>query len=267
MKIDKTKPFVEIEIQDWGKYLDVALLVDKPEFRKIIPILRKKYELDTHFPALNPKQAYRDFFIKMAEDITLKKRFENDVEKIRRRFHRPTHFTIVISKAIVTGVVNEYASAYLEEQVLYPSKNPVEEPPEETKYAIVVSPITKKADVDKVFSDFLRRIKKNYSVKKENPAYGWFFEPRIYTDTKDNIEQDRVWYRKREEGTKPLQLALIDCKLTYKEYGEMLLKDKQNKKLTDEESERIVRYLNRVEKAKVRIKAQLRRYRRLLERY
>ncbi len=267
MKIDKSEPFVKIEIENLGKYLDVALLVDKVKFRRLIPKLRKEYMIDTPFPSLKVQQDYRNFYIKLTGDNKIKEKFDAEVENIRKEFNRPTHFNKVIYKAIVVGTIkdSDYMSAYLEEQVTNPPDDP-RSAPEDIKYAIIISSVTKKVDVESVFSDFLKRVKKNYSKKHQNPGYQAFFEPRIYTDSKDAIKQDREWYVKRKRGTTLLELALFDNKSTLQEYKIMQIKSKTDKTLSDSDSDKVERYLQKIDTSKKRIKTQLSRYSKLLER-
>lgn len=266
MKINDSEPFVEIQIDNLGKYLDVALLVDKAKFRRLIPQLRKEFNIKTSFPSVKPKIDFCDFDRKLKNDNVLKKKFDKEIENIRLQFNRPTHFTRVIYKSIVVGVINnnDYMSAYLEEHFV----NPVNswELLDDVKYAIIISPITKKSDVDRVFSDFQKRVKKNYSTKHDDPGYDVFFEPRIYTDSKEAIKESRMWYIKTERGIKPLELALSDKKSTRQEYKMMIDKSRKDRLMSDIESEAVERYLNRIDTSRKRIKAQLTRYRRLLER-
>ncbi len=265
--INDSEPFVEIQIDNLGKYLDVALLVDKLEFRKLIPQLRKKYKINTPYPSVETQSDSRTFDVKLREDDVLKKEFDEEVESIRLQFNRPTHFIRVIYKSIVVGVVKnyDYMSAYLEKQIKNLPTDPWETP-EDIKYAIIISPITKKSDVDSVFSDFQKIVKKNYSNKHENLGYDILFEPRIYTDSKESIKPIRVWYKKREQGMTPLELALLENKSTLQEYKETSKKSKRHKLVSDIEFASSERYLNRINTSRKRIKTQLTRYRRLLER-
>lgn len=270
MKIDKQ--FIDVKIDDPGKGSDVCLLVDKPDFRKKIISLRRKYQKYIDYSIIDPESRYVDFDIKRREDGKLEKMFGRDVEKIRREFHRPLPFKRVIEQAIITGVVDDkdYSSAYLEEKELYPPKYHTMEWPEDIKYSIVISPVTKKPDVDRVFMEFQKRVKNSYSKKNWGQIvkrwYGFAPEPRIYIDTRESIGQIREWYIKRESGISTLSIALEDIKSSLKEY-KTKLEESEKSQRSDEKFYSITRYLTKVETSKRKIKTQLRRYRRLLKAY
>ena len=104
-------------------YMDCALLLDKPDFLKLLPILRKKYGLTSRVPI-------NDFYIwltKLVEEDTEKldkdladksggsdellelnlmgTQFEQDAVRISRKFNRPGYFSSIIKFAIVCGEV------------------------------------------------------------------------------------------------------------------------------------------------------------------
>lgn len=274
MDIEKDLPVIEIKISDDGEFTDVALLVAKEDFRRDVKKLRTKYSLNRQYPLKDHLSVYREFEYKLASNKDLEDKFHKDIEVIRLRYRKPTHFLKAIKKAIVVGVIGDgdYAKAYLETENIYlpDSDGNIED----TKYSIVIFPGTREGDVKKVFSDFNKQVtlhfgknkrKENLLKDSDTKAYfdsGYWYDPTLNRsqDSRENIQEVYKWHT---SGLKPIEIALVENDLSYEEY-KRLKKQYDNIGETDNPDQRYYLY-SRLTTSAERIKKHLQRFRGLLK--
>lgn len=255
--------FIEINIQDDGRFTDVALLVDRDDFLNKVITLRKKYA--DKYKVNLPINDY------LAVNEELLNKVKHDAEHLRRRFNRPLHFLRVITKSILNGVVEDgdYSKAFLERKALSTFTDRKGAP--DIKYSIVIFPGTRKKDVDQVFFQFSEEIKANIGLKtktdKGTLLHGYWYDPyfRKPFDTKTSIRQIRNWYIKYKNNTQLIELALEDKKSTIKKYKKIKDRfDNHYGDLSENEKLNFEKYLEDVENHRDVIKELLKRYRKLL---
>lgn len=203
-------------------FMDCAYLLDKPEFLRLLPDLRKKYGLQELIP-------YKDFYRwkeeKLRDDLKLmssnnmetvtkliqkaehgattqelfdmqhfSRQFEWEAEFLCRKFKRPGYFSLIIQYAIACGEVgNEsYQSTYIE---VSPSELPVDDMPL-PEVRIVITPMSKPEDVEEVFRKNVPQIFE--SNKKFLKYYFKMKNKKI-----PNIRRDREWYWENLMGKMP----------------------------------------------------------------
>lgn len=252
--------FIEIKIEDPGRLTDVALIFDRDDFRAEVARLRRKYNITS--PS---SDYYREFYSKLADDKSLKHQFDEDVISLIRLFRLPAHFEKPIKKAVIAGVVEDYdyAKAYLERKEITPFQ---------TKYSITVFSGTRWEDVEKVFSKFVKEVRlqsrptQDTDAEDEKLMYGYYYELGMerLKDTKGEIFTIRSWYiRYQKQKLTPLQIALQDKKVDFKEY-KLIRKRLRRREYKRDERPKYERLVNYIEDSRKNIVTQLRRYRKLL---
>lgn len=262
--------YIEIQIKDSGEFTDVALLVDNINFLCEIEKIRKKYDLNYSLPPRDEEQA-EEFLRKLtSSNNDLKKKFDADVEEIRKSFYRPSHFKQVIQDAIIYGKIIDgvYSRAYLEEQENFSTDNPEEIP--DKKYSIVIQQRTTEKDILRAFANFKELLHVNTlgtKEEKESFRYGYWAELSLQkiADTKhSSIENLHHWYI---SGKKPLQIAIEKEGYTETEYYEMRSIAKSpmpNAPEKQKNYEANKRKLDKIKNTRNSIKTQLSDYRKLL---
>ena len=266
MKIKNRLSFVKILTEDLGEYTDIALLVDKESFLEKIEGIRSKYHLNYDYPVSDVEKIYFEFGYKLlTKEHKLKYEFSSEVEKIRKNFSMPPHFTKVIESSIIYGVVGEsdYSRAYLEEQIITPLKNPYEIP--DIKYCIVIHAGTRKEDIERVCNEFNEKKRINFKgtqQEKDDYMFGYGIDLSLakIRHTQASIIKVRDWYIQRQNGETPLRIALKIRGYTYKRYQELLKKYKHNFKLEEKEDEKYQKELRFIYSLRDTIKTQLRKY-------
>lgn len=255
--------FIEINIEDDGRFTDVALLVDKDDFLNEVFNLRKKYA--NKYKIDLPTNDYSVVNEDLLNEV------KHDAEHLRRKFYRPLHFLRAITKSILNGVVEDgdYSKAFLERKELFIHKDHEGTP--DIKYSIVIFPGTRKKDVDQVFFQFSEEIKANMGLKTKTDKnillHGYWYDPyfRKPFDTKTSIRKIREWYIKHKNGAQLIELSLEDKKSMLNKYREIKDKfDNHYGDLSDNEGIKYKRYLKKVENHQDVIKELLKRYRKLL---
>lgn len=252
--------FIEIKITDAGRHTDVTLIFDRDDFRVEVARLRRKYNI-----ASPSSDFYREFYSKLADDKTLKQQFDKDIISLMRLFQLPAHFEKPIKKAVIAGVVEDYdyAKAYLERKEITPFQ---------TKYSITVFSGTRWEDVEKVFSKFVKEVKlqnrpaRDTDAEDEKLMYGYYYEPGMerLKDTKGEIFTIRSWYiRYKKHELTPLQIALQDRKVDFKEY-KLIRRKLRLLEYKRDERPKYESLINYIEDMRKNIMTQLRRYRKLL---
>ncbi len=193
---------INITIRTNRQYGDVAILVDRPKFLKRMVELRNKYSIDPTF-----KETYLEFIFRL-QTARKYRDFEKDITNLRRSLDFPSNFSRVVEKAIICNEVSnkDYKSAYLEE---IPTSNDPESP--DTKYAIIISSLTLKKDVDEVFDNFksdLKINKEKYKEPSEIDYHSFLLGPKFEYE-KSKIKRDREWYW-QEKSSKQYKDILED---------------------------------------------------------
>lgn len=169
IKIKKKYRFIDIQTGDKGKLTDISYLVDNLDFIDEVENARAKFHLDFSYPlsVKDEETVNEDFDKRLYKDEGYKKLFYDEVERIRKLFKMPTHFSEVIVVAILYGKVfdGNYSKAYLEEQEITPIKTPDEVP--DIKYCIVIHSGTRPSDVKKAFKKFQEKVHINYQSTEE----------------------------------------------------------------------------------------------------
>jgi hypothetical protein len=267
---NRKRRYIEIHITDTGDFTDVALLVDNEMFLDEIEKVRSKYGLHYDFPAIDGGLA-DDFMRKLLPHSQLRKDFDSDVEKIRKRFYRPTHFNPVIEASIIYGSIgnNTYSRAYLQQQEFFSTENPEEIP--DKKYSIVIHQRTREEDVIKTLKEFKKMVDENINLPK---GVGANYETGVWadlsmqqvTDTGSSFKIFHKWYISEKT---PLELALDEMGYSREDYLQIKkatkakfidpFKEQDNKKyqINAKKLEQILSKRNS-------IKEQLREYRKFL---
>jgi len=221
---DLLKLKIDIRCKNIVAYQDIAYLVDKPEFLSLLPELRAKYRIKKLIPPtkfggwllgkikkdLDIYGAKRKmvldaerFFGSKAKEPTNKElfdslpyhqRFDWETVFLTRKFNRPSYLRSIIQRAIVCGVVDDggwqptYATVLPPELPVLDSDLP--------EVVIVVSPMTKITDVERVFKEEVPKIFKQEKWKFK-------YRPMAKKDPAENIVRDRNWYWLSLEGKEP----------------------------------------------------------------
>ncbi len=219
MKIVDNKDLLDLKIDikctNDIAYMDCALLLDKPEFLRLLPEYRKKHEINELIPLM---KFYNWTMEKMDEDMKMKDEdvsgadnltelnlpfmtFEEDAKALCRQFKKPGYFVSIIEFAIVCGVVHDISYQHTKIEVKPTDPPP---PPEETELPevrIVISPMTTLKDVQEVFEKNVPDIFESH-MKLLNYYY------RMKNRKSGNFRRDREWYWQNLEGTGYTEIAL-----------------------------------------------------------
>jgi hypothetical protein len=221
---DLLKLKININCKNTLAYQDIAYLVDKPEFLSLLTELRAKYQIKK----LIPLNDFENWYLKkLKEDLriygTEKKmlseakrlygdknkkptdkelfdswpyhqKFDWETKLLTRKFNRPSYFNLIIKQAIVCGEVDD-ASWQPTYATVLPQELPLDgnDLPE---VVIVISPMSRLTDVEKVFKEEVPNIFKNEKWKFK-------YQITVKKDTTVNIIRDRNWYWLSLEGKEP----------------------------------------------------------------
>ena len=196
-------------------FMDCALLLDKPEFLRLLPKYRNKHGITELVP-------YMKFFEwtskKMDEDANIIKndasnasdltelnllfmKFEEDAKKLCRKFKKPGYFVQIIEFAIACGVVGDISYQHTSIEVKPTDPPPPPEEIELPEVRIVITPMTTLNDVQKIFEKnvpdvFESHMKLlNYYYKMKNRKAG-------------NFRRDRDLYWQNLAGVGYTEIAL-----------------------------------------------------------
>jgi len=202
--------------------MDCAYLLDKPEFLRLLPKLRKKYDLqnpipykdfnkwketklneDLHLMTKNNMEEVQKIVKKIETGVTTQqlfdmqhfsRRFDWESQFLCRRFKRPGYFDLIIQYAIACGVVGDesYQNTYIE---VFPTELPIDDMPL-PEVRIVISPITKFEDVEKIFRQNVPQIFEN-----NRKLLKYYFKMKNARSA--SIRRDREWYWETISGKKP----------------------------------------------------------------
>lgn len=221
---DLLKLKINISCKDILVYQDIAYLVDKPEFISLLPELRIKYQIKKLIPLSDfgnwwlkkikedlriygtggkllseAKRLYGDKNKKSTDkelfnSLPYHQRFDWETTLLTRKFNRPSYFHLVIKQAIVCGEVNDnsWQSTYA---AVLPPELPVLDA-DLPEVAIVVSPMSRMTDVEKVFKEEVPKIFSSEQWKFK-------YQTTVKKDSTKNIIRDRNWYWLSLEGKEP----------------------------------------------------------------
>jgi hypothetical protein len=240
---------------------DVAALVNQEGFAEDVFAVRKKYDI----PPPSSKEIEKfslDFSLKEINDKGFKESFFKDIEKIRRKFERPTHFRDVIRAAILYGETGIYHKAYLKRKVI----SSTDYNWEDVEYSIVIHPGTGNEDILRVFREFKKEVYVNLKgteEEKKQHNFGYWFDFGIINSPDTRGEKAIEWFKKWKSGMSPLQISLEDLKILPKEYKKM--SDKLfNEDLEIEEENSLEETINKVERYQEKVRRAVFRYQRHL---
>lgn len=206
---------IDIKCTNDIAYMDVALLVDKREFLRLLPEYRKKHGITE----LVPYMKFYDWISKkMDEDGQIIKAdvsnandltelnlpfmtFEEDAKALCQQFKKPGYFVSIIEFAIVCGVVHDISYQNTRIEVVPTDLPP---PPEETELPevrIVITPMTTLKDIQEVFEKSVPDIFESH-MKLLNYYY------RMKNRKSSNFRRDRDWYWQNLEGDGYTEIAL-----------------------------------------------------------
>lgn len=235
---DLLKLKIYIDSSSDSCYQEMALLVDNPEFLRMLPKLRKDLEIDKLVPINEyENKAYKDPFESTKQkkidfskyknpkylkafakkhityfSVDLDKKMDycqfldTEINFTCIQFNRPPHFSNVVRQAVFCGMVNEitFMPTYyevIEDDKVGSSVASFELP----RVAIMVSPTSTYESVKTMF----KLTKELYKTDKRLAYY----KPRL--DFVNNIRQYRLWYWQRLEGKTYQKIAdnYIESKL------------------------------------------------------
>lgn len=215
--------------------------MDKPDFLRLLPELRDKYDVKKLIP-LNEYTKWLKQLVRRAPDelggkkgwiesakrlyktntidfkriyssLSTYERFDWETKLLTRQFKRPGYFDLIIKHAIVCGEVNDESWNHT-----YADIRPWELPTSEIllpEVSIVLSPMSRLSDVEKAFKD----AKKLFNENIENLKY----QTEVRKTEASELKRDRVWYWRNVAGESYLDIALT---ITSKDDREMYRKEK-----------------------------------------
>lgn len=212
---------IDIKTNNDIAYQEMALLLDKPEFLRMLPSLRETYKITEEIPLedyceyskdfifkihLNdPGKIYLDKYTRLPE---LKKRFPDiavhldesgamlypdrldaECNLICFEFNRPYYFTEIIRQALFCKKVDDTYYGATQGTVIDASEfGPMEYTLPQA--AIFISPTSTYEDVKEAFREVKEMIKTDRRLS--------YYQPRL--DTVSNIREYRSWYWDRLKG-------------------------------------------------------------------
>lgn len=234
MKKEKTNLIdlkIDIHAHNTLAFQEMALLVDKPEFLEMLPILRKEFEVEgtadlkdyldvAYEKPINSKKTKKinlskykgvDNILeavlfnetvfntnKINEEMPIYQLIATEANMVCVKFNRPSHFAEVVKQAIFCGAIEEDTlrttySKIIENDALFSTSGYFQLP----QMAIFISPTTTYEELKKVF----REANKLYKTDKRLIYY----QPRI--DTISNIKKYRDWYWEKLNGKTYKEIA------------------------------------------------------------
>lgn len=192
--------FVEVKIKDVLRLGQVVTVLDHPKVYKQILNLRKKWKINEFYP-------YKKYFLwaKKIGSSSQDKEFRIDVNKLCQSLRLDFSYERVIRRAIVCNEVqdSDFKTAYWE---------PVFDPRDPTgrtkRFAIYLTPDTKKKEIIDVYNKFIEEVEYSRSSGKHtNFKFIHNIPKKPLADTKNEIETHRKWYWENKNGKSPKQIA------------------------------------------------------------
>lgn len=220
---DLLKLKIEVIVEKDIAYQEMAVLLDKPEFLQLLPLLRKEYLIDKFIPLYKFMDYFYDEYSKKHNNNginlgkykkirSFKKSFPEQYEFITNKteieglgtrielecsllcyeFNRPYLFSDIIKQAILCNRVDDYFYWTAKPHTIDPLLESVVPEVALPQASILVTPTATYEDVKKAF----RFIKKMIKEDKEFSYY------RPGTQFVNNIREYRQWYWERFRGKK-----------------------------------------------------------------
>lgn len=142
---------------------------------------------------------------KKAQRVLPGNAFEQDVQAIRDKYHKPPNFDRIIAHAVLYGEVREKDYVTAEVDIDYPEVDIVDYD-KEPQAVIKIYPNISRKDIQEIFQRQVEGVLRRYQEEilgGKIPNY----------DTKNNIKRDREWYWmwKKEQGNgKGIYNRIID---------------------------------------------------------
>jgi len=235
---------IDIQAKNNLSFQEIALLLDKPDFLQMLPLLRKdlgiinivsldefmdtaydkplhskekkKINLSKYKDANKFKEFAKDNKIMatsggLEDEMDVFQLIATEVNLICLQFKKPPYFADVVRQAIFCGVVNEdyfkpTSAQIIEKDLLFSGVGHFQLP----QIAILISPTTTYEELKTVFRNA------NNLYKTDRRLI--YYQPRV--DTTPNIRKYRDWYWEQIQGN------------TYKEIAEEWLKKHQSENTT-----------------------------------
>lgn len=211
---------IEIKINDCKPYADVALAIDSPFFINEANKIRKEYGIKTPLRQ-NYWQLWVDKNIIQKKGIRPVSELFSKITEIRAKMILTVNYQPVFEKAVFGCDIeeNDYQTTQLINFQQLPhyldNRLPISE-----LYAILLTPQTRKKDVDKLYKKYTELMKKF----KEDVETEIFFNKK--KDYQGEIVRDRKWYWKKK-GKTYLEIAQEDkerCGIDPEDYKETVRK-------------------------------------------
>lgn len=181
---------IDIQIDDEKNFMDVALVVDQPEFLKLINGLRKKYKVSKTWSY----KEYQDYYRKI-RDTKKSEELKKDIEKTRDDLNLPSSFIRTITMSLFCGVVTDkdYLPAFLTRYKQSSNTDGYDE------YCIVLSPQARDLDVTRALQEYRDQVK-NYLG--HNLKDYKFIPTSIngLVNGKQSVKKHRSWYLNFNSG-------------------------------------------------------------------
>ena len=176
----------------------IGLLVDKTEFVKTIKRLREKWNLTTLFQPGQDSQLI-EYICGPDKDFGKWNNFCADIEAVRRGFNRTPNFDKVIKYALAFTEIPEgsFRSTYF--KAINNS-----EYPDDTEYAIIVTPHSTPTEVATELKEFKQMIQDQIEYRSDKGKLERAVEKYLYEpgpaykdfDSIDTLDRTRLWYWK-----------------------------------------------------------------------
>lgn len=222
---------IDIQVENNLAFQEIALLVDKPDFLQMLPLLRKdlgivnlvtldefmdiaydkpfhskekkKINLSKYKDAKTFKEFAKDNELMVSsggleDEMDLFQLIATEVNLTCLQFKRPPYFADVVRQAIYCGAVNEdyfkpTNAQVIEKDILFSTSGHFQLP----QIAIFISPTTTYEELKNVFR------KANSLFKTDKRLI--YYQPRV--DITPNIKKYRGWYWERISGKTYEQIA------------------------------------------------------------
>lgn len=186
---------INIDIKDLRRFTEVAYIIDSPLFIKEAKRIRKKYKITYPLRKNNLQQ----WTLANVPEKEIKNLFQ-EITDLRIFFSYDSNYQDVFEKAVLGGNVNEedFGNTSL---INFAKLPPFLSHLVSHNFAILLTPQTDKKDVFAAYKQY-RSILKEFQSESgtHNPR-----DKRI--DQRNEIERDRRWYWKKENGMKYREIA------------------------------------------------------------
>lgn len=189
---------IDINIKNDKHFLDIATLIDQPDFIQWVEKLRKKWNLTKRYKTGEYKEFY-GFIWGQNEEENRWNNFLKDVQRMRTAFKKSLNFDTVIIYAIAFNQIpsHAYKTCYIRAEPLDPS----EAGSDEYSFSIVISTETTRDEILKEFSKFKNGLAGKMDPQLEGYEWDVFPTEKIRDHKAGNIKRDRDWYwLKTNEG-------------------------------------------------------------------